>query len=76
MPGILLNLISKTIYCKIVNPIQTGGGGGGEGGRGGLDATQELNPYYSRTIVSTVFPLRDFSSNSSGNNLLLSCFGG
>ena len=46
-------------------------------GRGGgaFDTTQELNPYYSRTIASTVFLLRDFSSNLPGSNLVLSSFG-
>ena len=50
------------------NPIQTGRGGA-------FDTTQELNPYYSRTIASTVFLLRDFSSNLPGSNLVLSSFG-
>ena len=54
--------------CSNINPIQTGGGGA-------FDATQELNPYYSRTIASTVFLLRDVYSNLSGNNLVLSDFG-
>ena len=42
-------------------------GGGGRGGR--------HNPYYSRTMASTVFVLRDFSSNLPRNNLVLSSFG-
>ena len=50
----------------MVNPIQTGGG------VRTFDATQELNPYYSRTIASTVFLLRDFSLNVLGNHLVLS----
>ena len=36
------------------------------GARGAFDTTQELNPYYSRTITSTAFLLRGFSSNLSG----------
>ena len=40
--------------------------GGGGGGEGAFDTTQELNLYYSRTITSTVFLLRGFSSNLSG----------
>ena len=54
---------------RALNPIQTGGGGGAS------DATQELNPYYSRTIASTVSLLHDFSSNLPGNNLVLSRVG-
>ena len=36
-----------------------------------FDATQ----YYSRAIGSTVFLIRDFSSNLPGNNLVLLGFG-
>ena len=53
------------------NPIQNGR----EGGGAAFDTTQDLNPYYSRTIASTVFLLRDFSSNLPGNNLVLLGFG-
>ena len=49
-----------------LNPIQTGGGV--------FDATQDLKPLLL-TIASTVFLLRDFSSNLPGNNLVLLDFG-
>ena len=68
---ICLILSSFVIYI-VFNRIHTGVGGGvGEA----FDATQELNPYYSRSIASTVFLHCDFSSNLCGNNLVLSGFG-
>ena len=45
------------VSLSSLDPIQTEGGGGG---KGTFDATQELNPYYSRTIASIVFLLREF----------------
>ena len=44
----------------------------GRGGGGGVDG-ECLTP--SRMTASIVFLLRDFSSNLSGNNLVLSAFG-
>ena len=56
------------LMLKRLNPIQTGGGGR-------LTTPQTKILYYSRTITSTVFLLRDFSSNLRGNNLVLLGFG-
>ena len=43
---------------------------------GGGDLTPpKISTYYSRTFASTVVPLRDFSSNLPGNNLVLLGFG-
>ena len=43
------------VSLSSLDPIQTEGGG-----EGTFDATQELNPYYSRTIASIVLLLREF----------------
>ena len=48
--------------------IQTGGGGR-------LTPPKTIILYYSRTIASTIFLLREVSSNLPGNNLVLSGFG-
>ena len=50
--------------------IQAGGGGGGR-----LTPPKTIILYYTRTIASTVFLLREVSSNLPGNNLVLSGFG-
>ena len=65
---VIFTFINNLIF-SILTVFKLGGGGGG------VDAIQELNPYYSRAIVFTVFLLRDFSSNLAGNNLTLAGFG-
>ena len=71
VPKYIIDMMeTRTIEPQIVqklNPIQTGGGGV-------FDATQDLKPLLL-TIASTVFLLRDFSSNLPGNNLVLLGFG-
>ena len=75
--GVDLQILPTKSYHRVtskqtmVNYSDWGEGGGGWA----FDAIQELNPYYSRTIASTVFLLCDFSSNLPGNNLVLSGFG-